>query len=85
MSAGALNVSLSKFTECTGGVTMIDCGRCVMGPARCRDCAVAVAEPRNVTDRLGGAELRALRVLADAGLVPASAQSWVFPDAKASL
>ena len=63
---------------------MIDCGRCVMGPARCRDCAAAVTGSRNVTDRLDRAELRALRVLAAAGLVPAAAQSWVFPDAKAS-
>ena len=75
---------LSKFTECTGEVTMIDCGRCVMGLARCRDCAATVPGSRNVTDRLGQAELRALRVLAAAGLVPAAAQSWIFPDAKAA-
>ncbi len=71
---------------------MIDCVRCVMGTTRCRDCAVAVAETRNVTGYLGQAELRALRVLADAGLVPplasvltgSAAASWVFSEAKAS-
>jgi hypothetical protein len=73
----------------------IDCGRCEMRGIGCRDCAVAVIESRNVTGRLGEAEVRALRVLADAGLVPplrltppgAGAPTWtsaVFPDAKAS-
>jgi hypothetical protein len=68
---------------------MIDCDRC---ETRCHDCAIAVTETRNVTGRLGQAELRALRVLADAGLVPPLARvltgpagrSWVFPDTKAS-
>jgi hypothetical protein len=72
---------------------MIDYGRCVMCTTRCRDCVIAVTETRNVTGRLGPAELRALRVLADAGLVPplarmlttSGAPNWVFPDAKASL
>jgi hypothetical protein len=71
---------------------MIDCGRCEMGGTRCRDCAIAVTETRNVTAHLGRAELRALRVLADAGLVPPltrmlaapAARSWVFPDTKVS-
>ena len=75
---------------------MIDCSRCVMCETRCRDCAIAVTETRNVTGYLGPAELRALRVLADAGLVPSSARatvtwsparSWThesLPDAKAS-
>jgi len=70
---------------------MIDCGRCVMGETRCRDCAIAVTETRNVTARLGQAELQALRVLADAGLVPplarvltsSEARNWVFPDVDA--
>jgi hypothetical protein len=70
---------------------MIDCGRCVMGETRCRDCAIAVTETRNVTARLGQAELQALRVLADAGLVPplarvltsSEARNWVFPDVAA--
>jgi len=76
---------------------MIDCGRCEMGETGCRDCAIAVTETRNVTAQLGRAELRALRVLADAGLVPPgiedltrmlatpAARSWVFPDTKVSL
>jgi hypothetical protein len=71
---------------------MIDCSRCVRYTARCRDCVIAVTETRNVTARLGPAELRALRVLADAGLVPPLARmltssgtpSWVFPDTRAS-
>ncbi len=74
---------------------MIDCDRCVMRATRCRDCAIAVTETRNVTGHLGQAELRALRVLADAGLVPplarmltsAAARSWTHesvPDTKAS-
>ena len=76
---------------------MIDCGRCAMSDTRrsgtrCRDCAIAVTETRNVTAQLGRAELRALRVLADAGLVPSltrvlatpAARSWVFPDTKVS-
>jgi hypothetical protein len=73
----------------------IDCGRCEMRGIGCRDCAVAVIESRNVTGYLGDAEVRALRVLADAGLVPplrltpigAGARTWtssVLPDAKAS-
>jgi hypothetical protein len=86
-----------QFTECIGDVTMIDCGRCAMCVTRCeyghgQHCAIAVTETRNVTGRLGQAELRALRVLADAGLVPPLAQvltssgtrSWVFPDTRAS-
>jgi len=71
---------------------MIDCSRCVMYTTRCRDCVIAVTETRNVTAPLGPAELRALRVLADAGLVPPLARmltssgppSWVFPDTEAS-
>jgi hypothetical protein len=71
---------------------MIDCVVCVMGTTRCRHCAIAVAETRNVTGYLGQAELRALRVLADAGLVPplagvltgSAAGNWVFSEAKAS-
>jgi hypothetical protein len=73
----------------------IDCGRCEMRGIGCRDCAVAVIESQNVTGYLGEAEVRALRVLADAGLVPplrllpasTAAPTWtsiLFPDAKAS-
>ena len=71
---------------------MIDCSRGMMCETRCRDCVIAVTETRNVTGYLGQAELRALRVLADAGLVPplarvltgSAARSWIFPETKAS-
>jgi len=54
---------------------VIECGRCVMRGAGCQDCVVAVLSPANVTGRvpqdyLDEADLRALRVLADAGMVP---------------
>ena len=72
---------------------MIDCVRCVMGTTPCRDCANAVAETRNVTVHPGRAELRALRVLADAGLLPPLARvltgstpaNWVFSEVTGSL
>ena len=71
---------------------MIDCSETQIGEIHGHDCVIAVTETRNVTARLGRAELRALHVLADAGLVPpltrelagSAAQSWVFPDTKAS-
>jgi hypothetical protein len=71
---------------------MIDCGPCVMCATRCHDCAISVTETPNMASNLGPAELRALRVLADAGLVPplarvlsgSAARNWVFPDTKAS-
>ncbi len=89
----------------------IDCGRCEMRGAGCQDCAITVLEitvlePRNVASfsaaalgYLPEAELKALGVLAAAGLVPPlrlslpgstvlpGARAWtqrVFPDAKAS-
>jgi hypothetical protein len=49
---------------------MIDCGRCEMRGIGCRDCVIAAVESRNVTGYLPEAEVRALGVLADAGLVP---------------
>jgi hypothetical protein len=88
---------MSNSPNTKGGSTMIDCGRCGMSDTRCsdtrcRDRAIVVTETRNVTAQLGRAELRALRVLADAGLVPSltrvlatpAARSWVFPDTKVS-
>jgi hypothetical protein len=79
---------MSNSPNTKRGITMIDCGRCAMSDTRCRDCAIAVTETRNVTAQLGRAELRALRVLADAGLVPSltspAVRSWVFPDTKVS-
>lgn len=79
MSEGALNVWMSNSPNTKADDTMIDCGRPEMGQTHlCEthsaDCVIAVTETRNVTARLGHAELRALRVLAEAGLVPPSAQ-----------
>jgi hypothetical protein len=77
----------------------IDCGRCEMRGIGCRDCAIALIETRNVTGYLPEAELRALGVLADAGLVPPvrltiagtrirpAPRTWsstAFPDVRAS-
>ena len=74
---------------------MTDCSPYLMCAAHDRECVIAVAETRNVTGRLGRDELRALRVLADAGLVPSlvgvaarpagrSRITASFPHAKAS-
>ncbi len=82
---------------------VIDCGRCVMRGAGCQDCVVAVLKPAHVTGYLPKAagslnedEVRALGVLADAGMVPPlrlslpgsrvrpDTRTWVFPATKAS-
>jgi hypothetical protein len=77
---------------------MIDCGRCRMRGNGCRDCVVPVLQPPIVPAFLGQAEVRALGVLADAGLIPplrldpagpagpsvTRRGSHVFPEAKAS-
>ena len=84
----------------------IDCGRCEMRGAGCHDCVVTALEPRNVAGfsaeapgYLPEAEVKALGVLAAAGMVPPlrlslpgstvlpGAPTWtqrVFPDTKAS-
>ena len=73
----------------------IDCGRCETRGNGCRDCVITVLEPPNVAGYLGEAEVRALGVLADAGLVPplrlmrvvTVPRTWeetAFPAAKAS-
>lgn len=56
---------------------VIDCGRCEMRGAGCRDCAVTVlgpakgaASPAESPGYLPEAEVKALGVLAAAGLVP---------------
>jgi hypothetical protein len=49
---------------------IIECGRCETRGNGCRDCVITVLEPPNVAGYLGEAEVRALGVLADAGLVP---------------
>jgi hypothetical protein len=55
----------------------IDCGRCEMRGTGCQDCVVTALEPRNVASfsaeapgYLGEAEVKALGVLAAAGMVP---------------
>ena len=84
----------------------IDCGRCEMRGTGCHDCVITVLGPRNVAGapaaapgHLGEAEVKALGVLAAAGLVPPlrfslsgstvlpGARTWrrqSFPDTKAS-
>lgn len=73
----------------------IECGRCEMRGIGCRDCALAVIESQNVTECLTEEQVRALRVLADAGLVPPlrlspasmAAPTWtssVIPEVEAS-
>ena len=49
---------------------IIDCGRCETHGNGCRDCVITILEPPNVAGYLGEAEVRALGVLADSGLVP---------------
>ena len=84
----------------------IDCGRCEMRGTGCQDCVVTALEPRNAAGFsaqspgcLGEAEVKALGVLAAAGMVPPlrfslpgstvlpGARAWTrrsFPDTKAS-
>ena len=82
---------------------VIDCGRCVKRGVDCQDCVIATLEPPSVTGypgqarrNLDDAEVRAIGVLADAGLVPplrltlpgspvrSAPRTWVLPAAKAS-
>jgi hypothetical protein len=84
----------------------IDCGRCEMRGKGCQDCVITALGPRNaagfaaqVPGHLGEAEVKALGVLAAAGMVPPlrfsppgstvlpGARTWrrrSFPDTKAS-
>ena len=82
----------------------IDCGRCEVRGTGCQDCVITALESRNAAglsaqSYLGEAEVKALGVLAAAGLVPPlrfsrpgpavlpGARAWTrrsFPDAKAS-
>lgn len=56
----------------------IDCGRCEMRGTGCQDCVITVLGPPNAAGRssaaapayLGEAEVKALGVLAAAGMVP---------------
>jgi hypothetical protein len=47
-----------------------DCRRCDRRGEACQDCVVAIVEPLNGARYLEAEELRALRVLADAGVMP---------------
>jgi hypothetical protein len=84
----------------------IDCGRCEMRGTGCQDCVITVLGPRTEAGLpavapayLGEAEIKALGVLAAAGMVPPlrfslpgstvlpGARAWQrqsFPDTKAS-
>ena len=84
----------------------IDCGRCQVRGTGCDDCVITVLGPRNASGvpaaasgYLGEEELKALGVLAAAGMVPPlrfslpgstvlpGARAWMrqsFPDTKAS-
>jgi hypothetical protein len=77
----------------------IDCRQCDTRGVACQDCVVTVLAPRNSARHLGAEELEALRVLADAGMVPplrlnagpvilplgsSPARTWAFPETKAS-
>jgi hypothetical protein len=62
---------------------LIDCERCEMRDIACADCVVtALLGPPDQAARLGEAERRALRVLADAKLVSPLRMRW--PVARAS-
>jgi hypothetical protein len=82
----------------------IDCGRCQMRGTGCQDCVITALEPRDAAGLsarnpgyLGEAEVKALGVLAAAGMVPplrftrpgpaVLPGAWTrrsFPDTKAS-
>ena len=72
----------------------IDCGRCEMRGPGCQDCVITALEPRTAAvssapgpGYLGEAEVKALGVLAAAGMVPplrySLAGSTVLPGARA--
>jgi fructose-specific phosphotransferase system IIC component len=72
----------------------IDCGRCEMRGTGCDDCVITVLGPRNASGApaaasgyLGEEEVKALGVLAAAGMVPplrySLAGSTVLPGARA--
>ena len=77
----------------------IGCDRCDTRDGVCQDCVVTVQASRGSARHLGAEELRALRVLADAGLIPplrlnaqpkrapeapGMLRTWAFPATKAS-
>lgn len=72
---GAVNVRLSNSSNTYGDIAMTDSSRYLMRSASYTDCVITVTETRNVTACLGRDEVRALQVLADAGLVAAPARA----------
>jgi hypothetical protein len=82
---------------------VIDCGRCLKRGIDCQDCVIATLEPPSLTGysrharrNLDEAEVRAIGVLAAAGLVPplrltlpgspirSAPRTWVLPAVRAS-
>ncbi|MEI8083715.1 MAG: hypothetical protein WCI74_17905 [Actinomycetes bacterium] len=51
-------------------ILSIDCQGCRVRPFACSDCVVSVLLGDSADQNFGSDELRALRVLADSGLVP---------------
>jgi hypothetical protein len=77
----------------------ISCDRCDTRDGACQDCVVTVLASRGSARHLEAEELRALRVLADAGMIPplrlnaqvkrapktpGTSRTWAFPATKAS-
>lgn len=75
------------------------CRQCDTHGFACQDCVVTVIAPRGVSRHLEEEELRALNVLADAGMIPRlrpnvsrprapkvpnTRRTWAFPSTKAS-
>ena len=61
----------------------VDCGRCELRGTGCQDCVITALEPRNPAGSsvpgpgyLGEAEVKALSVLAAAGMVPPCGIRW---------
>ena len=64
---------------------MTDCSPYLMCATPYRECVIAVTKTRNVTGRFGPDEVRALRVLADAGLVPSLVGVGARPPARSRI
>ncbi|HZR51641.1 MAG TPA: hypothetical protein VFB06_19265 [Streptosporangiaceae bacterium] len=75
------------------------CQQCDTRGFACQDCVVTVIAPRGASRQLEEEEVRALNVLADAGMIPrlrlnvsrprapklpSARRTWAFPSSKAS-
>jgi hypothetical protein len=72
---GGRTTDVTLDAEPTDVAVTIECGRCTLdGTSACRGCLVSFVLDREPGDAviIDADEARALRVLADAGLVPAS-------------